>query len=64
MKKINIECTNNNKTKTVDVLSENDKYLKVVIEDTQITIELFRQDVKKPYVGHTAGLEFTWQPKN
>ena len=64
MKKINIECTNNNKTKTVDVLSENDKYLKVVIEDTQITIELFRQDVYKPYVGHTAGLEFTWQPKN
>jgi hypothetical protein len=64
MKKIDIECTNNNKTKTVDVLSENDKYLKVAIEDTQITIELFRHDVNKPYIGHTAGLEFTWQPKN
>jgi len=64
MKKIDIECTNNNKTKTVDVLSENDKYLKVAIEDTQITIELFRQDLNKPYIGHTAGLEFTWQPKN
>ena len=64
MKTIEIECTNNNMTKTVDVLQENDKYMKVVIEGTQITIELFREDVNKPYVGHTAGLKFSWQQKN
>jgi hypothetical protein len=23
-----------------------------------------REDVNKPYIGHTAGLEFIWQPKN
>ena len=64
MDKIEIRCTENGKTKTADVLSRNDKYLKVVVEGTQIAIELFRQDVNKPYIGHTAGLEFTWLPKN
>ena len=38
--------------------------MKVVIEGTQITIEMFREDVNKPYIGHTAGLEFIWQQKN
>ena len=60
MEKIEITCTNNNKTKTADVLLRNDKYLKVAIEGTQITIEMHRQDLNKPYIGHTAGLEFTY----
>ena len=60
MDKIEITCTNNDKTKTADVLVHNDKHLKVVIEGTQITIEMHRQDLNKPYIGHTAGLEFTW----
>ena len=64
MDQIEIRCTENGKTKTADVLSHSDKYLKVVVEGTQIAIELFRQDVNKPYIGHTAGLEFTWQSKN
>ena len=64
MDKIEITCTNNGKTKSADVLSRNDKHLKVAIEGTQITIEMHRLDVNKPYVGHTAGLEFTWQLKN
>ena len=64
MEKIKIACTNNGKTKTADVLQKNDKHLKVVVEGTQIAIELFREDVNKPYIGHTAGLEFKWQPKN
>tara|TARA_Y100001970_G_scaffold290758_1_gene425631 strand:- start:1318 stop:1512 length:195 start_codon:yes stop_codon:yes gene_type:complete len=63
MDKITITCTNNGKTKEADVLSKNDKYAKVVIVGTQITIELFREDVNKPYIGHTAGLEFSWLPK-
>ena len=64
MEKIEITCTNNGKSKIAEVLQQNDKYLKVVVEGTQITIEMFRQDVNIPYKGHTAGLEFTWLPKN
>ena len=64
MKKIEVKCTNNSKTTTADVLLENDKHMKVVFEGTQIAIEMFRKDVNNPYIGHTAGLEFTWQPKN
>ncbi len=64
METIKITCTNNGKTKMAEVLAKNDKFVKVVLEGTQITIELHRKDVNKAYVGHTAGLEFTWQPKN
>ena len=60
MDKIEITCTNNGKTKTADVLFRNDKHLKVAVEGTQITIEMHRQDLNKPYIGHTAGLEFTY----
>ena len=63
MKKIEVKCTNNSKTKTADVLLENDKHMKVVFEGTTITLELFRTDVNKPYIGHKSGLEFTWQQK-
>jgi hypothetical protein len=63
METIVITCTNNGQTKTAEVMQQNDKFMKVVLEGTQITLELFRQDVNKPYVGHTAGLEFTWQQK-
>ena len=51
------------KQKQADVIQKNDKHLKVVVEGTQIAIELFREDVNNPYIGHTAGLEFTWQQK-
>ena len=64
MEKIEIRCTENGKIKNADVLSRNDKYLKVVVEETTIAIELFRSDVNKPYIGHKSGLEFTWTPKN
>ena len=64
MESIEITCTNNGKTKTAEVLNQIDKYMKVVLEGTQITLELFRESVNKPYVGHTAGLEFEWQQKN
>ena len=63
MDKIEITCTNNGRTKIADVLSYNDKFLKAVGEGTQIAIDMHREDVNKPYIGHTAGLEFTWQPK-
>jgi hypothetical protein len=60
MEKITITCSDNGKTKTADVLSQSDKYLKVVVEGTTMTVELFRTDVNKPYVGNKAGLEFTY----
>jgi hypothetical protein len=61
---IEITCTNNGKTKKAEILNINDKYLKVVVEGTQLFIELFRDDVNIPYTGNTAGLKFEWQPKN
>ena len=60
MEKITITCSDNGKTKVADVLSHSDKYLKVVVEGTTMTIELFRSDLNKPYVGTKAGLEFTY----
>ena len=64
METIDITCTNNGKTKRAEILNRNDKYMKVVVEGTQLFIELFRDDVNIPYTGRTAGLEFEWQPKN
>ena len=64
MDSIEIYCTDNGKTKIAEVLSKNDKYMKVVFEGTTITLELFRSDVNKPYTGKKSGLEFTWQSKN
>jgi hypothetical protein len=61
---IEIVCTNNGKTKTAEVMQQTDKYMKVIVEGTQIFIEMFREDLNTPYTGHTAGLEFEWQPKN
>ena len=61
---IEITCTNNGKTKTAEVMQQTDKYMKVIVEGTQIFIEMFREDLNTPYTGHTAGLEFEWQPKN
>ena len=64
MEQIEIICTDNGKTKNAEVLNKSDKYIKVVVEGTQIAIEMFRKDVNKPYIGHTAGFYFTWLPKN
>ena len=60
LEKISLLCTDNGKTKNADVLSKSDKYLKVVVEGTTMTIELSRSDLNKPYVGNKAGLEFTY----
>ena len=60
MEKITITCSDNGKTKTADVLSHTDKYLKVVVEGTTMTIAMSRTDLNRPYVGTKAGLEFTY----
>jgi hypothetical protein len=54
MEQIILTCTDNGKTKTADILSKSDKYLKVVVEGTTMTIELTRSDLNKPYVGNKA----------
>ena len=64
METITLTCTNNGKTKEAEVLHRTDKYVKVVIPGTQIVIELFRDALNTEYIGHTAGLEFEWLPKN
>ena len=64
METITITCTNNDRTKEAEVLERNDKYMKVLVPGTQLFIEMFRDNVNIPYIGHTAGLEFEWQPEN
>ena len=63
METIELTCTNNGLTKPADVMQHDDKYIKCVVEGTQIAIELFREDVNMSYVGHAVGLKFEWQPK-
>ena len=63
METIVLTCTNNDRTREADVLERTDKYLKVQVPGTQLYIEMFRDDVNIPYVGHAVGLEFEWQPK-
>jgi len=60
MEQIEIICIDNGKAKTADVLSRTDKYMKVAVEGTTMTIELQRTDLNKPYVGTKAGLEFKY----
>lgn len=44
----------------VDILSKSDKYMKVVIDGMDITIELHkRTPTDKNYTGHAAGMEFS-----
>lgn len=59
MNQIKVTCTDNGKTMTADVLSRNDKSLKVAIVGTTLRLTLSRTDTRKPYVGSSAGLEFT-----
>jgi|TARA_B110000503_G_C7098971_1_gene392935 hypothetical protein len=60
MEKITLICTDNDKTKTAEILSKTDKYIKVVVDGTTMSIELTRKDLNKPYVGNKAGLEFIY----
>ena len=49
---INVTCQSNGKTKEAEILSQSDKYMKVVLVGTEITIELFKNDPNKPYLGN------------
>jgi hypothetical protein len=58
MEKCSIYCVNTEKDAVADILSKSDKRLKVVIEGTDLTIILQRNDVRSPYIGYEQGLEF------
>ena len=60
MEQIIITCIDNGMSKEADVLSRTDKYMKVVIAGTTMTIELNRSDLNRPYIGNKAGLEFSY----
>ena len=60
MEQIIITCIDNGMSKEADVLNRTDKYMKVVIAGTTMTIELNRSDLNRPYIGTKAGLEFSY----
>ena len=62
MEKVVIRCIETEVDASADVSYKNDKHMRVVIENTTVSLELHRTDVRKPYVGRMAGLEFTYTP--
>ena len=60
--KITIVCTNNGITQPADIISETERHLKVVINGSDIVLELHREATNKPYVGHAVGLSFEYNP--
>jgi|TARA_B100000965_G_C19593530_1_gene759054 hypothetical protein len=63
MDQIKITCQDNGKIAEAEVLSQTDKYLKVVLIGTNLTLELFKNDPNKPYIGNKSGLEFFYKPE-
>jgi len=60
LKRTKIINTNNGMSIGVDILSKSDKYMKVVIDNMNVTIELHKKAPNdKNYTGHTAGMEFS-----
>jgi hypothetical protein len=59
--KCNIFCVKRETNATADILQRSDKHIKVVIEDTTLTIDLHRQKLSDPFIGYQHGMEFeTW----
>ena len=51
--------TNNGRTVAADILQRSDKRIRVVLQGTDMTITMTREDTRRPYVGRASGLEFT-----
>jgi hypothetical protein len=58
LEQIELHCITNGKTLDADILSCNDKHLKVAVAGTNVVIRMQRQDLRRPYVGHIGQLEF------
>lgn len=59
MEKVKISCTQTGVTIGADVLKRSDRSMRVVLDNTDLTLNLSRVDARSPYVGYHAGLEFT-----
>ena len=59
MDKVKVTNISNGRTVDADVLQRSDKRLRVALTGTNITINLTREDVRKPFIGRTNGLEFS-----
>lgn len=58
--KTTVTCTDTDKTVGADILAKSDRQLKVALDETDITITLFKQTpTQRLYVGKKLGLEFT-----
>ena len=55
---IDIISTSNGKVVKADILQKSDKFLKVALAGTNLTLSLHRDNMNKKYVGHMSGLEF------
>lgn len=59
METCKVTNTNNGNTVLADILQRSDKRLRVVLQGTNMTLTMTRDDTRRPYVGQAAGLEFT-----
>ena len=57
MDKVDVYCTDKDKTVSCDVLRKTDKHIRVILPG-DLPLNLDRNDVSKPYVGVMYGLEF------
>lgn len=56
--KVKVKCLENESVVLADVLAKTDKMLRVVLEKTNITLTLTRNDLKKMYIGALHNMEF------
>ena len=61
MERVVIHCLDTDVKAEADVAHKTDKHMRVVIVDTTVALELRRTDVRKPYIGRAAGLEFVYE---
>lgn len=60
MGKTTVKCIDTNKVIGADILSRNDRSLKVALDGTTLTLTLYkRTPTDALYVGNASGLEFT-----
>ena len=57
MDKVQVYCTDKDKTIECDVLKRSDKHIRIILPGN-LPINLDRNDINKPYVGEMYGLEF------
>ncbi len=57
IEKVDVYCTDKDKTVSCDVLRKTDKHIRVVLPG-DLPLNLDRNDTKKPYIGEMYGLEF------